>query len=132
MMKSATFRFCSAAMLALLVSQGANAGDVIVISNPGITISADEVKDIYLGEKQFAGSTRLVPVDNAAVQSDFLSRFMQMNAAKYNGAWNKKTFRDGLAPPAVKPSDAEVIEYVKRTPGAVGYVGGPGGVNVVK
>ena len=119
-------------MLALSVSQGANAGDVIVISNPGIIISADEVKDIYLGEKQFAGSTKLAPVDNAAVQSQFLFQFIQMNAANYNGAWNKKTFRDGLTPPPVKSSDAEVIEYVKRTPGAVGYVGGPSGVNIVK
>lgn len=132
MIKSSALRFCSAATLALSLSQAVNAGEVIVISNPGITISVDEVKDIYLGEKQFAGSIKLVPVDNASVQLQFLPKFLQMNPANYNSAWSKKTFRDGLTQPQVKSSDAEVIEYVKRTPGAVGYVAGPSGVSIVK
>lgn len=133
-MKSIIFRFCSAAILFFLVSQSANAGDIVVISNQGTTISAAEVKDVFLGEKQFSGnSTKLIVVDNASVQAGFLSKFMQMDAAKYNGIWIKKSFRDGLIPPAVKSGDAEVIDYVKRTPGAVGYVSvTPAGVNVVR
>lgn len=131
-MKSAFFRFCLVTVLALCSIGGAAAGDVIIITHPGITLSTDEVKDVYLGEKQFAGSTRLVPVDNLAAQPEFLARFLQMNITRYNNAWNKKTFRDGLTPPTVKLSDAEVIEYVKRTPGAVGYIGSPGGVSIVK
>ena len=121
-MKSLIFRACSAALLLLMVSQGANAGDIVVISNSGIAVSSDEIRDIFLGEKQFAGDTKLVVVDNGALQAGFLSKFMHMDAAKYNGIWIKKSFRDGLAPPAVKSGDAEVFEYVKRTPGAIGYV----------
>src|SRR3989338_5291429 len=121
-MKSIFFRFFSAVLLALSLSQVAYSADVVVISNSGTTLSAGEVKDIFLGEKQFAGSTKLIPVDNAALQESFLSRFMQMDAAKYNGIWTKKSFRDGLTPPAVKLGDAEVVDYVKRTSGAIGYV----------
>jgi ABC-type phosphate transport system substrate-binding protein len=56
-----------------------------------------------------------------------------MNSAKYAGIWTKKAFRDGLTAPAMKSGDAEVIEFVKRTPGAVGYVSSsPSGVNIVK
>ena len=133
-MKSLIFRACSAAMLLLLVSLGANAaGDIVVISNSGIVVSADEIRDIFLGEKQFAGGTKLVVIDNAALQSGFLSKVMHMDAAKYNGIWTKKSFRDGLTPPAVKSSDAEVIEYIKRTPGAIGYVSTtPAGVKVIQ
>jgi ABC-type phosphate transport system substrate-binding protein len=132
-MRSTIFRLCSAVILQLLVSMNANAGEVVIISNPGVTISAEEIKDIFLGEKQFAGSTKLVVIDNASAQGGFLSKFMQMDTTKYNNIWTKKSFRDGLTPPAVKSGDAEVIEYVKRTPGAVGYVSNtPAGVNIVR
>jgi len=132
-MKSTYFRYFSAVLLALSLSQAAYAADVVVISNSGISISAGEVKDVFLGEKQFAGSTKLIPVDNASLQANFLSKYMNMAADKYNSMWTKKSFRDGLTPPAVKSGDADVIDYVKRTPGAVGYVSAaPAGVNVAK
>lgn len=132
-MKTIIFRFVSAATLTLLVSHSAYAGDLVVIANSGVSLSASDVRDVFLGEKQFAGSTKLTPVDNAAQQENFLSKLMQMTSAKYSGIWTKKAFRDGLTAPAMKSGDAEVIEYVKRTPGAVGYVGSsPGGVNIVK
>lgn len=133
-MKSLVFRSCAAAILLLLISQAANAaGDLFVISNSGVTVSSDEIRDIFVGEKQFAGSTKLVVVDNAALQSSFLSKVMHMDAAKYNGIWIKKSFRDGLTPPTVKSGDAEVIEYIKRTPGAIGYVSAaPAGVKIIQ
>ncbi len=132
-MKSLMFKACSAAILLLLASQGASAGEVVVISNSGLAISADEVRDIFLGEKQFAGSTKLDVIDNAALQDEFLSKVMHMDAPKYHSVWTKKSFRDGLTPPAVKSGDAEVIEYIKRTTGAIGYVStAPAGVKIVK
>ncbi len=132
-MRSIIFKFCSAAILPFLLSINANAGEVIVISNSGITIPAEEIKDIFLGEKQFAGSTKLVVIDNASAQAGFLSKFMQMDAAKYNNIWTKKSFRDGLTVPEVKSSDVEVIEFVRRTPGAIGYISStPTGVNIIR
>jgi ABC-type phosphate transport system substrate-binding protein len=134
-MKSLTFKvgFSSAAILLLLTSHCATAADVVVISNSGMTVSTDEIRDIFLGEKQFVGSTKLDVIDNAALQGEFLSKVMHIDAAKYHSIWTKKSFRDGLTPPAVKSSDAEVIEYVKRTPGAIGYVSTkPSGVALVK
>jgi ABC-type phosphate transport system substrate-binding protein len=132
-MKSLIFRAFSAALLIFLSAPGANAGDVVVITNPELSISSEEIKDVFLGEKQFAGSIKLVVIDNAAAQGAFLSKFMQMDAAKYNNIWTKKSFRDGLIPPAVKSSDAEVIEYIKRTPGSIGYVSStPAGVKIIQ
>jgi ABC-type phosphate transport system substrate-binding protein len=132
-MKSLIFRACSAALLLLLASQVASAEDIVVISNSETAVSADEIRDIFLGEKQFAGGTKLVVIDNAALQDGFLSKVLHMDAAKYNGIWTKKSFRDGLTPPAVKSGDAEVIEYIKRTPGAIGYVSTkPAGVKIIR
>ena len=116
----------------VLMTTAARAGDVYVIANSGVTITADDVRDIFLGGKQLAGSVKLVPVDNAAMKAQFLEKVMKMEAAKYTSAWTKKSFRDGVSPPPVKGSDAETIEFVRQTAGSVGYVGSaPTGVTVV-
>jgi len=132
-MNSALFRFWFCLALTLLLCPAANAGDIVVISNSEIAVSPDEVRDIYTGEKQFSGSTQLVPIDNAALQEDFLSAFMQMDTVKYNRLWTRKLFRDGLAQPAMKPGDAAVSAYIRRTPGAIGYVSTvPPGVKIIQ
>ena len=117
-----------------VLSASAAADGVVVITHPAVTLSADDVRDVFLGEKQIAGGVKLVPVDNATTQAAFLAQVMKLDAAKYATSWTKKSFRDGLNPPPVKATDAEVTDFVKRTPGAVGYVNAApgGGVNVVK
>ena len=90
-------------------------------------------RDVFLGDKQVAGGTKVVPMDNASAQKDFLEKVLKIDGPKYGNIWTKKGFRDGLNPPAVKSSDAEVISAVKATPGGVGYVtSAPAGVKVVK
>jgi hypothetical protein len=111
----------AASMLALGMGQ-AQADTVVVICHPSVTLSAAEIKDVFLGEKQLAGVTKLIPVDNNSLEEVFLGKIVRMDPAKYSGHWTKKSFRDGLTAPPVKGSDAEVLEFVKRTPGAVGYV----------
>lgn len=106
--------------------------DIFVISNPSTQIAAGEVKDVFTGEKQFAGSTKLIPVDNGPAQEAFLSSALKMEASRYNTIWTKKSFREGLNPPSVKSGDTEVADFVRKTPGAVGYVTSqPSGVTVV-
>jgi hypothetical protein len=111
----------------LLTGTGAAvpAADLYVICNTRVSISASDVRDMFLGEKQFAGAVKLVPIDNSAAQQAFLDRILQMNAAKYSTTWTKKSFRDGVNPPQVAGSDAEALAYVRRTPGACSYVTAP-------
>lgn len=119
-------------LAALSTTPFAALADTFIIANPSSQIAPGDVNDIFLGEKQFAGSTKLIPVDNGPLQEQFLDKVLKLDSGKYNSKWAKKSFREGLNPPAVKSGDAEVIEYVKRTPGAVGYVGSsPAGVTVV-
>jgi ABC-type phosphate transport system substrate-binding protein len=115
----------------LLLAAGiSHAGELI--ANASVTLTADEFKEVFLGDKQLAGGAKLVPVDNAAAQADFLSKVLQSDGTKYAARWTKKSFREGLTAPAVKGSDAEVIAFVKSTPGAVGYVSGASsGVKVI-
>ena len=114
-----------ALMLALLCSGGAvaRAADLIVVCNlHGTSLTPSDVRDLFLGEKQFAGSLKLVPVDNSAAQALFLDKVLKMNAAKYATTWAKKSFRDGLNPPWLAGSDAEALVHLRHTPGACSYV----------
>lgn len=115
-----------------LSSSFANA-DLFVISNSGTQIASGEIKDVFTGEKQIAGATKLVPVDNGPAQEAFLSSALKMESARYNTIWTKKSFREGLTPPSVKSGDNEVLDFVRKTPGAVGYVKSqPSGVNIIQ
>jgi hypothetical protein len=122
---------CAVAGL-IAMAPAAHAGELYVISNSGTAVAQADVREIFIGEKQFAGSVKLVPVDNAAVQDEFLAKVMKMESGKYASSWTKKAFRDGVSPPPLKGGDAETIEFVRHTAGAVGYVSSsPAGVNVV-
>jgi hypothetical protein len=113
-------------LLALIGTGGAaQAADLYVVCNAHVTLSATDVRDMFLGEKQFAGTVKLVPIDNSAAQQVFLDKVLQMNANKYSTAWTKKSFRDGVNPPQVAGSDAEALAFVRRTPGACSYVTAP-------
>ncbi len=109
----------------------ARSADLYVICNSRVQLTSTDVRDLFLGEKQFAGALKLVPVDNSVAQTVFLEKVLKMNAAKYSTTWIKKAFRDGINPPLVMGSDIEAVAYVKRTPGACSYVTTPDGQDVV-
>lgn len=114
-----------------LAPLAARAGEVI--AHASVSLSPEEIRDVFLGEKQLAGGLKLVPVDNAAMQPEFLSKVLQTDIRKYAARWTRKTFRDGLMAPALKGGDAEVAAFVKSTPGAVGYVSrSPEGVRILE
>jgi hypothetical protein len=102
-----------------------HADELYVVCGASVTLAMADIRDVFLGEKQFAGPIKLVPVDNSAMQPDFLAKVMKMDAGKYTTAWTKKSFRDGFTPPSVKGADGEVVEFLKHTPGACGYLGSP-------
>lgn len=115
-------RFASIVIgLALLQPSCGIAGEVIV--NESVHLAPGDIRDAFLGEKQFADGVRLVPVDNTMVQDDFLAKVLQTDNQKYYARWARKSFREGIGAPAVKRSDAEVIAFVRSTHGAIGYIG---------
>jgi len=122
-----------AGLLLCAVSPSAMA-DIYVIINSRLTISAEDIKEIYTGEKQLAGSIKITPLDNSAAKGEFLSKVLQLDGVRYEALWIKKSFRDGINPPVVKATDAEVIAIVRSTAGSIGYVSTvpPDGVTVLK
>ena len=99
-----------------------HARDLFVIAHPSVALRTEEIQDVFIGDKQFAGSQKLILTENASAQGDFLDKVVKMESKRYNALWVKKSFRDGLAIPAVRGGDAEVISFVKNNPGAIGYI----------
>lgn len=116
------------ALLLIAAGPPARAGDVIV--HAGLRLDFVDVRDVYLGEKQLAGDVKLMPTDNLAAQENFLAAMLQTTERNYQARWRRKAFRDGLRAPTLKGSDAEVMGFVRATPGAIGYLAGKAGPGV--
>jgi ABC-type phosphate transport system substrate-binding protein len=104
------------------------AEDLVVIVNdkaPVKSVTAKEVKEIFLGEMTFWGDLKIVPigyVDGAAVETDFLERVVRVTENVYKTYWIKRIFREGGTPPRKVGGAAEALATLARTPGGIGFV----------
>jgi hypothetical protein len=128
-----TFIILTFTLLMTGARPAALADGLFVACHAGVSLTPTDVRDVFLGEMQFINAVRLQPVDNITAESDFLDRVLRMNANKYATTWAKKSFRDGINPPAALANDGAVLEFIRRTPGGCGYLGSapPEGVTVV-
>jgi len=123
-----------AALATALVIGGAvpspAADDFVVIVNPsvvGVNVRRADLAAVFLRKAlRWGGGATAVPVDQSgtsAVRKAFSDSVLGMPVATALQYWQKQMFgMNPLRPPAVKGSDAEVIAFVEKTEGAVGYV----------
>jgi ABC-type phosphate transport system substrate-binding protein len=106
------------------------ADDFVVIVHPsvaGAQVRRADLAAVFLRKAaRWGGGKAAVPVDQSgtsAVRKAFSESVLGMPAATAIQYWQKQMFAaNPLRPPAVKGSDAEVIAFVAKTEGAVGYV----------
>ena len=109
-------------LVAAVFSGEASAQQLYVICHPSVSLMAADLRDVFLGDKQFTGGVVLSLADNDSARELFLQKVLKMDTAKYLTAWTKKAFRDGVNPPMLSGDNAEALEYVKRGPGRCSYV----------
>jgi ABC-type phosphate transport system substrate-binding protein len=64
------------------------------------------------------------PVDQSVkspVRSAFSNRLLERSVMEVQIYWNRR-LSEGVMPPPVRTTDEEVLAFVARTPGAIGYV----------
>lgn len=106
------------------------ADDFVVIVHPYVTgtqLRRADLAALFLRKAtRWGGGKAAVPVDQSgtsAVRKAFSDSVLGMPVATAVQYWQKQMFaRNPLRPPAVKGSDAEVVAFVAKTEGAVGYV----------
>jgi hypothetical protein len=119
-----------AGLSAVVFSAESRAQQLYVICHPSVSLMPTDLRDVFLGDKQFTGGIALSLADNGAAREIFLQKVLKMDTAKYLTSWTKKAFRDGVNPPSLSGDDAEALEYVKRGPGRCSYVTTPPGPGV--
>ena len=106
------------------------ADDFVVIVNPsvaGVNVRRADLGAVFLRKAtRWGNGATAVPVDQSGtspVRNAFSRAVLGMPVAAAVQYWQKQMFgRNPVRPPAVRGSDAEVIAFVARTEGAVGYV----------
>jgi ABC-type phosphate transport system substrate-binding protein len=109
---------------------GSNArAQVLVIANPSVNaveVSKAELRDVFTGaSSSFRGTSQVAPVllKQGPVNEDFLDLYVGKSDSAFRASWRSILFSGQGVLPKTLGSDAAVVEYVSRTPGAIGYIG---------
>jgi hypothetical protein len=116
------------AAIALFVSWRAYAGDVKIIANNSVSassISAGDVKDVFLLDKDSLGGSHVDPVlsKGGPAHEAFLKDYLSKNDAALQAFYRSLVFTGKASMPKSFATDAEVVAYVAKTKGAIAYVG---------
>ncbi len=116
-------------VLMFLVSGIASAQSYKVIvnsSNSVSSLSKKEVSDLLLKKStKWSNGTAAVPVDltaNSPIREALSSSIHGKGVAAIRNYWQQAAFSGAATAPPEKANDNEVIEFVKKNSGAIGYV----------
>ena len=112
-----------------LITVTAQAASYKVIVNNSVSINSLSKKaasDLFLKKTtKWEGGAAVLPVDqvDSSNTRDGFSRSIHGKpTAAVKSYWNQQIFSGREVPPVEKKSDAEVLAFVRSTPGAIGYV----------
>jgi ABC-type phosphate transport system substrate-binding protein len=104
----------------------AHAGDIVVIGNGNVPkMDAVTVQKVYTGKVISVSGISVTPVGakpGTSTRNLFLQEYLNQDEEKYTAYWTVRRYIGKGAPPVELASDADVINYVQSTPGAVGYI----------
>lgn len=128
-MKRITTAVIVASILAMAGISFAQDASFKVVGNAGTTpdtISKRDLGRIFLGRKStWPGGQEAEPVDqarNAALRTSFCETVLNKTVDAVESHWQAQVFSGKGTPPKALNTDAEVLDYVRKWPGAVGYV----------
>lgn len=104
-----------------------HAADVKVIANNSVSVSsvsAGDVKDVFLLDKDSLGGSHVEPVlsKGGPAHEAFLKEYLGKNDGALQAFYRSLVFTGKGSMPKALGSDAEVVAYVAKTKGAIGYV----------
>lgn len=92
---------------------------------PRLKFDQDMLRNVYLKRIFVDGrGQRLTPVNlpsGAALREAFARAVLRMDGGQLRDYWNRQYFQ-GVSPPYVLASPDAVLQFVAKTPGAIGYV----------
>jgi ABC-type phosphate transport system substrate-binding protein len=115
------------AAIVVSVAGTSAAVDVQVIANPSVAVAeltADALKDIFLGARTSIGGGAVEPVfeQSGAAHERFLKSYLGKSDSALRTYFKTLVFTGKGVQPKAFASDAEVVKYIATTKGAIGYV----------
>lgn len=99
---------------------------VIVNAANAATPTREEIADIFMKRlTRWRGGEPIVVVDappESPVRAAFSRAILHRGTAAMEAYWQQQIFSGRDVPPLQKDSDAEVIAFVRKSRGAIGYV----------
>ena len=101
-------------------------GSVLVVAHPD-TPALDEqtLQKIYLGKIVEVDGRPIIPVNLAkgsAMRRNFMERILAQDDDKFIAYWTVRRYIGKGSPPREFASVEQQLEYVRSTPGAIGYL----------
>ncbi len=118
------------AALGVLAAGPSSAGETafVVVTHPAVTVSELprlQLSRLFLKKStQWPDGSPVRPVEplDPRLRESFARRVHQRSSADVAAYWNALIFSGREMPPLEKAADADVVAYVRATPGAIGYV----------
>ncbi len=114
------------------------ADNVLIITNKNVsetTISKDDVKSIFIGEKtDWSNGEKItfVTLDEGKTHELFLGNYVKRTPAQYSRFWKKQIFTGKGRKPKSFKTEEGVVDFVAETDGAIGYISTESASNKVK
>ena len=92
-----------------------------------VALDRSTIERIYTGRVVEVDGVRVTPVNlpaGNAIRESFLRDFLAQDEDKYTGYWTVRRYVGKGTPPRVLSSTTEVLEFVSRNAGAIGYIDG--------
>ena len=112
----------------LIFSSGIAWADMLIIANqtvPETSVTTKDLQEIFLGKQvQWKDTTVIHPVTvkDQKLHSAFLKQYVNKSIAKWNAHWKRMVFTGNGTPPKQFATQQELLEYVAKTAGAIGYI----------
>lgn len=117
-----------AAAVGFLASATAYAADVKVIANSSVgasSVSVDELKGVFLATKSsLSDGSHVEPVleKDGPAHEAFLKEYIGKTDSAFETYFRSLVFTGKASMPKTTASDADMVAYVAKTKGAIGYV----------
>lgn len=99
---------------------------LIVVANADTpALDADTLQKIYLGKVVEVGGRSIIPVNltkGSSLRAAFMEQVLAQDDEKFTAYWTVRRYIGKGSPPREFDSPGDLLEFVRKTPGAVGYV----------
>ena len=102
--------------------------EIAIVANenfPEDHLTAEQVRNIYMGEIQILNSIRVYPIDQShrkPIRKTFLSQIIRMKRDTYVDYWNQRLYRKGGITPLLEDNSSDMLEAIQAKEGSIGYV----------